>query len=486
MNVLILYNETQTYTATVFEHICSFRRFSRHRCFFAHQDQYNKLGINFAHFDAIVVHFSIRLPFDQIAPENAEALRSFGGLKVLFIQDEYDHTHRAWHWIQYLGIGLVFTVVPQANISRIYPTGEFPHVQFVNVLTGYVPAEIPTGSFVPPSHRNLIVGYRGRPLPLRYGGLGREKVEIGKIVADYCRSNAIAHDIAWTEQARIYGPMWYQFMSSCRAMIGSESGCNVFDWDGQLTAKVEAYAKENPSSNESEIYAALIEPFETPGLMNQISPRVFESIATHTVLVLFEGAYSNVVQPGKHFIPLKKDGSNLDDVFRQLTDAKLVDAMANDAYRDLIESGKYSYSAFVTLCDDQIENAFQEHCRRRREPATCVTQVSIQIEQSPLTTTPVRATLPQQAGAAFGVVGNIEMQRPISVADISAPTQITSSPIRALPPQPSTDTLAHTLAGALGARDLAKRLAIYVWWKLPSSVRTIVRPTLKRLLGKGS
>ena len=445
MNILYLYNATQTYTATVFEHISSFHKYSSHQSFFAHQDQYNKLIIDFSLFDAVIIHFTIRLPFDQIADRNVASLSEYKGLKALFIQDEYDHPHRVWDWIRRLGIQLVYTVVPQKEISRIYPPQEFPGVRFVSVLTGYVPEDLPLNTHQPPSQRQLIVGYRGRPLPIRYGDLGREKIGIGMLVAHYCKSQEIVHDIEWTEEARIYGPKWYEFMSSCRSMLGSESGSNVFDWVGTLAVKIQEFRASNPHATDDDVYAALIQPLELPGLMNQVSPRIFEAIASRTVLVLFEGEYSGVITPGVHFIPLKKDGSNLDEVFRLLADGNYVDTMAERAYQDIIVSGKYSYQSFVRLVDKEIEfslRALEHH-----------------------------NTTVASSRSATGY--------------IDQPTPITTSPIRAMPPQLTTDTLIHCLFGFHGSKDLAGRLAIYLWWKLPEAMRIFLKPRLKRFLGKG-
>ena len=187
MNVLYLYNATQTYTNTVFEHIDGFRKYSCHRSFFAHQDPVSGVDIDLALFDAVGIHYTHRLPFDQVAEATARRLEVYGGVKFLFIQDEYDFTHRAWYWIRRLGINLVFTVVPEAHISRVYPPDQFPGVRFVSNLTGYVPENIPTVlNLASPSQRPLLVGYRGRPLPVRYGALGFEKIAIGKLTKDYC------------------------------------------------------------------------------------------------------------------------------------------------------------------------------------------------------------------------------------------------------------------------------------------------------------
>lgn len=358
MNLLYLYNATQTYTSTVFEHISSLQKYSINRSFFAHQDEYSGLEIDFAQFDGVAIHYSIRLPYDQIHESTAIQLAQYDGLKILFIQDEYDNTHRAWHWIKRLGIRLVFTVVPEQSISVVYPPQEFPGVRFVNVLTGYVPDGLQAQTELPPSQREMVVGYRGRPLPVRYGELGAEKVSIGKMTKQHCVDNVIQHDIAWTEDARIYGNGWYEFMSSCRSMLGAESGSNVFDWDGKLSEQVNNFVAQNGNAADKEIYNTVIKPHEIPGLMNQISPRVFEAIACRTVLVLYEGQYSGVTKPGIHYISLKKDGSNLGEVFFRLADGPYVDAMAERAYQDIIASGKYSYGSFVALVDSEIHLAF--------------------------------------------------------------------------------------------------------------------------------
>lgn len=356
-NTLVLYYETQTFTLNVYEHLSSLARYSESRMFFAHQGP--KVPVNdLALFDTVIIHYSIRLPFNQVAEETASALEAFGGLKALFIQDEYDNTHRAWHWIKRLGITVVFSSVPQASMAQVYPPEEFPGVRFVSNLTGFAPdALTAVPPYPPPSQRPMKIGYRGRSLPIRYGALGQDKVDVGRIVKKYCEARGIAHDIAWDEENRVYGDAWYAFIASCRAVLGSESGSNVFDWDGALSTKIGEYRKQHPRASDQDVYAAVIAPLEMPGLMNQVSPRVFEAIACRTPLILFDGQYSGVVQPYRHFIPLRRDGSNMDEVIALLRDDKDMDAMAERAYADVLASGRFSHRAFVQMVDDEIAEA---------------------------------------------------------------------------------------------------------------------------------
>jgi hypothetical protein len=447
MNVLALYNATQTYTNTVFEHADSFQRHSRHFFSYCHSDQYIAIKPDYRRFDAVVIHYSIRLPYDQIPEALAADLERYQGLKVLFIQDEYDHTHRTWHWIRRLGIHLVFTVVPSEGGARVYPPDQFPDTRFVSNLTGYVPEQLPAaGQFPPPSMRSLIVGYRARPLPMRYGQLGFEKVEIGRQIQNYCDQNAIAHDIAWSEDKRIYGAAWYQFMGSCKSMLGTESGSNVFDWDGTLLGRLRLFAQANPNATDDQIYAQMVQGLEIPGLMNQVSPRIFEAIALRTALVLYAGTYSGVIREHEHFIPVNKDGSNLKEVFEKLKDDAYVDAMTERAYSDVIGSGLFSYARFVGMVDNELDAGLVRLLQSRHSAAS----------YSPVDVMNGRFAI----GDAFSAEG-------------TPPTVFTFRPIRTVP------------AGKRTIRGLIRELAYTVWVHIPERHRTWIRPIVRKILERG-
>lgn len=411
-NVLCVYAASQTYTSTVFEHLDAFRKYSKSSWSYVDMSLFNdeEVGIDF--YDAIVVHYSVRLPFGQMSDTGIRKLYDFRGLRVLFIQDEYDNTNVVKKIIGAGSFDLVFSVVPDRSMSRIYPSNEFPQTKFVSTLTGYVPDELASQveTLNYPSTRPLFLAYRGRPLPIRYGRLGQEKVAIGQRVKDFCLKHDISCDIEWREQHRIYGKEWYAFIASAKAMLGSESGSNVFDWDGDLQEIIDKYKKTFPyllkflgfwwraksdsvnsivNSKESDIYHKIIEKREVDGLMNQLSPRIFEMAAAKTVMVLFEGSYSGVLKPGIHFLPLKKDFSNLHEIIAELKDDKKVDAMADRAYQDIIRSGNYSYKQFVALVDSKMLEMFEV---LKVQPVSVEPQPSMRLHKA--TEMPVRSTFP--------------------------------------------------------------------------------------------
>lgn len=350
MNVLVLYDAYSTHTNTVYEHVAAFASYSQHRHVFLHCGAAGPT--DWSTFDAVVVHYSARLITDAVHPALLAALERFPGGKVLFVQDEYDLTERLRKKIELLKFGLVFTCVPAGSVETIYPAARFPGTRFISTLTGF--ASLPGGgrpSWRPVAERPIVVGYRGRALPFWYGDLGQEKQEIAQRFRAEAEARSVPVNIEWDDEHRIYGAAWNAFLASCRATLGTESGSNLFDDDGKLRAGFEQYRRQHPAAPYREARLAVVGDAPEARIMNQVSPRIFESIEAGTALILFEGTYSGVVQPGRHYIELKKDFSNVGEVFDKLADSEAITAMLARAWDDVIGSGKWSYPAFVKEYD---------------------------------------------------------------------------------------------------------------------------------------
>lgn len=364
-NILILYDHHETHVKTIADYLESFHRFSRQNVYYV--SSFAKCHFDLDYFDAVVLHYSVRVCYPgPLSASFARAIKKYQGLKVLFIQDEYDHTNYAQQTMLDLGVNLVFTCVPEESIPKVYPPDRFAGVKFVTVLTGYVPTEwTQMKSYAPVAERSILIGYRGRNLGYWYGDLGQEKQYIGARMKEICAQRGLKTDIAWNEEARIYGTHWFDFLGRCKATLGTESGANVFDFDGTLAQQVQAEVRRNPKLTYEEARARFFADREGAIVMNQISPKIFEAISCRTALVLFEGRYSDVLEPGKHYLTLKKDFSNVDEVLAKLHDDALLQAMTERAYVDIIGSGRYSYAAFVQRVDEVLEQGFQPRVQER-------------------------------------------------------------------------------------------------------------------------
>lgn len=353
--VLLLYSENSTHIGAVVDHLQSFREYSRAEILFMPATNYVPCTVDLGCFQAVTVHFSVRqcVP-DYFSPAIREALTSYLGPKILFIQDEYDRTETARKTMEEVGYQTVFTCVPDEFVEQVYPHSRFPGVRFVNNFTGYVAEDAKyLAPQTPLAERPVVVGYRGRTLPYWYGALGREKVEIAEKMKAACAERGVACDIEWTDDKRIYGADWPRFIASCRAMLATESGANVFDFDGSIRANIERMTRSNSNFTYDEA-RKYFDDVDGRIKMNQISPRIFETIAMRTALVLYEGSYSGVVRPDVHYISLKKDFSNIDEVLAKLNDLGSLEAMTRRAYDDVILSGKYSYRAFIQAYDAEL------------------------------------------------------------------------------------------------------------------------------------
>ena len=354
--VLLICDDRRGAPNTVLDHIDAFRRYSRHDIHTLNtRDMPRSIALDLDYFDVAVIHYSVVLSsLNYLSADFRDKLRRFRGLKVEFIQDDYRWIDRETAASRDIGINVLFTVAPEPAASQVYDE-RLPGVRRVLTLTGYVPENLVGRPIKPLGERTIDVGYRARDLPFWLGRLSREKVWIGQRFLERAPAYGLRCDIAWTEDQRIYGERWIEFVSSCRATLGCESGASIADFDGSVEQAVLTFMGAHPRATFEDVHEAVLRPYEGNVVMNIVSPRVFEAAALGTALVMFPGEYSGVVSPEKHYIVLEKDFSNMDDVVDKLRDDKLVSAMTARARHDLIESGRWGYRAFVDQFDQVVD-----------------------------------------------------------------------------------------------------------------------------------
>ena len=276
--------------------------------------------------------------------------------KIIILIPVYNDWDSLIKLMDEINFNIVYTTIPKKSIEMVYRKYRYPITEFPPTLTGYVPEYKNLESFaLPLDERKISIGYRGRPLSAIYGNLGQEKINIGIDMKSICLKKGLKNiDIEVTEEKRIYGENWYAFMGSCRATLGTESGSNIFDFDGTIQKEIIKLQTEEPGISYNEIHKRILSQHEGKISMNQVSPKIFEAIRLRTVLILFEGTYSGVIKPNLHYIPLKKDYSNHEDILKKLNDDQYVLRMTNRAYDDIISSQKYSYKTFVRQFDAYI------------------------------------------------------------------------------------------------------------------------------------
>lgn len=300
-------------------------------------------------FDVIVIHYSIALGYmsdHYISPVTRKKVAAFKGLKTVFIQDEYRSIDSVLKILSELDVGLLFTCIPTPEIEKVYPAAQLPNTVRLNTLTGYVPKALLAYPRLPTAARSVDVGYRTRKPPFWLGELGYEKWTISDRFEKAADGKGLVLDLSYDESARIYGAKWTEFVAGCRAMLGVESGASVFDFEGSLQQRVDSYVAENPDTTFQAVHERFLAPYEGLIRHNQISPRCFEAAALSTVMVLYEGEYSGILLPWRHFIPLKKDFSNFEEVLAAIRDPQRMQQMADDTFNEVAMNPAYSYERF--------------------------------------------------------------------------------------------------------------------------------------------
>jgi len=391
--------------------------------------------LNLERFDVLVIHYSLALGYmsdHYISPATRLKIAAFNGLKVVFIQDEYRGINNVLKILTELKISLLFTCIPTSEIEKVYPAALLPGTVRLNTLTGYVPKALLNWPKRPSAERVVDVGYRTRKPPFWLGELGYEKWSIADRFKNASAGTGLNLDLSYDESARIYGTKWTEFVVACKAMLGVESGASVFDFEGTLQQRVDNYVAGEPAATFHEVQAKFLIPYEGLIRHNQISPRCFEAAALGTVMVLYEGEYSGILKPWRHFVPLKKDFSNYEEVLATLRDAEKLQQIADYAFSEVALNPMYSYENFG------------------REFASAVS-------------------------AAFAARGLIPVSRPYSRAQFSV--AIITSP-RFLFHRMFSRAIQTVLLGTS-----LRKLIFVVWGHMPVSARSFIRPLL-RIMGR--
>lgn len=343
--------------STVIDHIEAIRRWSRSTVFVlpTHGDLPDELDLSA--FDALVIHYSVVMSIDAyLSPLARWRIRRYGGVKAAFIQDEHRFVDRTVSVMRALGVGVLFTCYPQDQVDLVYPRDALPELQrTVTVLTGYVPQRLVEREVPPYDARPIDVGYRARRLPPWLGRLAREKAEIADRFVRDAPAHGLRVDISTKEEGRLYGEDWIRFLSRSKAMLGVESGASVVDLDGSIEAQVRAYLAEHPQANFEDVHRGFLSEAEGRIRMNQISPRCFEAAALGTLMVLYPGDYSGVLEPRRHYVPLAKDHSNMAEVVETIRDPLAWQRVTSQARAEVALNPAYAYPAMVTLMDDALD-----------------------------------------------------------------------------------------------------------------------------------
>lgn len=340
----------------VMDHIAGFGKYSRHEYVIRNPIHDPAPScVNLVSFDAILIHYSIYVLGEYFLPPAwRRTVADFPRLKAQIIQDEQRNINAMKERMAELGVSAIFSSLAPATAAKTYYGDLLRNVFFFSCLPGYIPE--PYHRFDPPkiSDRPLDVVYRGRTLPAYLGRHAQEKKQIGDQIETIAGDFGLKVDISSDESRRIYGKAWPDFMMSGRATLGVEGGASIFDFDGQLSALVTEYQRANPDAGFEEIWQRFLKDREGNVVHKTLTPKIFEAIATKTALILYPGVYRGVLEPGRHYIELARDGSNIRSVVARVKDHEYLQEMVDMVHREILSRYDLSAEFYVSQIDNVL------------------------------------------------------------------------------------------------------------------------------------
>ena len=360
---------------TIYENIANWQAFSRYQIevlnLWPGRGDWLRLPetLNLAYYSGMIIHCTVAYSSSNLFSLDQGLKRPFehyDGLKILMKQDEHVETKRFVEFIGKKKFDIVITCVPP-EVSKVYPRDVVANVAFIHAFTGYVSPALRSLKQLGLAQRSIDISYRGLIQPLEFGRLGYEKRGIGfDVTAATAGAPDIRTDISSRWEDRIGGYGWFDFLNRSKVVLGAESGLNLFDFTGEVAQWCRSFEGRNKEvdSASKEYYLKANEEYlhRFEGNVNyaQVSPRHFEAAACGAAQILYEGEYSGIFKPHRHFMPLKRDLSNMADVLDFARDDRRIKEFAERAYDEVILDPANHYEHYVRTFDDAVERAVEQ------------------------------------------------------------------------------------------------------------------------------
>ena len=357
--ILVLYYTGGIYPIidTIYKHLYSFRNYLDKNTVYVnvaygiHENILKKIN-----FDIIIFHTiflgSMRWDISLYNKFRREChfIRKINCIKIALPQDEFIRTDLLNDFINDFGITHVFTCAEKKDWSIIYNNVNRKKVFFKQILTGYIDEEttnkinLLSKQYI---HRDIDIGYRAWSAEYWLGKHATHKVKVAKVFKSEAERQHYITDISLNDKDTFRGIDWFKFLLRCKSTIGVEGGASVLDKDGSIMMAVRAFMQRKPKATFEEVKNKYFKYKDNKLNLKCISPRHLEACITKTLQFLIEGKFNGILKPWKHYIPIKEDYSNVSESLLLLKNKKLVKKITENAYKDVVLSGRYTYKSMI-------------------------------------------------------------------------------------------------------------------------------------------
>jgi hypothetical protein len=383
-NILVIYwDNMPKMRITTHDHLYCFNRYLDHNVYYVNlEDQTLPALVHNIEFDIIIFHdlfFCGRWggpPLFNKLRAKIDFLRHHSAVKIAVPQDEFISADLLCEFINDFNVRAVFSVTPESEWPKVYRDIDRDKVKLYCVLTGYLDdatlGRISDLAKEAPVDRPIDIGYRAGGRNWRQASwLGRHgilKIEIAERFNAAARRHGVKADISTRSEDTFIGEDWYRFLLRQKYTVGLEGGASILDWDGTIRIKTLNYVEQHPEASLIEIEQECFPGLDGSLALFALSPRHLEACATRSCQILIEGAFNGVLEPWRHYIPLKRDFGNLDEILEIVKRDELRSKIVENAYQDIVASGGYTYREFARYVIAETEATAPELRDRSRRP----------------------------------------------------------------------------------------------------------------------
>ena len=363
--ILVLYANSDVVMRSYVKHfLYSFRTFLPNCEVYYHNAIFNQAPLLpiFRNVQYVIFHHSVTTAWNRKKyPGKIESWRNynfFDAEKIALMQDEYKNIDLIRHFISSLSIDKIFSVAPEREWNKIYGRELAESGKIKQYFTGYITKQ--HKSSCKNVQREFHIGYRAiwRKRSVQFGRTGLLKRDIALKVKRIAEQKSLTTDIQIGTDSFIHGNDWNKFLRRCKYVLGAPSGSSVLDEVGDIESQLRTKLLNQPNIDEDKLFLDIVSKHEGTLSLEVLSPRHFEAMSNGCAQILFEAEYNGLLIPWTHYLPLKRDFSNLEDILEYSKDDSLRNKLINACQRDFINSKLFGYENFVHLVlpDEQISS----------------------------------------------------------------------------------------------------------------------------------
>jgi len=262
-----------------------------------------------------------------------EQLNDRRGKLVVFVGNEYNLLDQKINFLKTVNADYICSQLPEEAANWLYQECvgsrvlSLPHALNPKV---YFP--------IPEVDQVVDFGFIG---DLYHDLIGdRERTDLIRFFIDRGKELGLTCDI---RSQRLPRAQWVDFLRRCKGMLGAESGTYYLDRTGQRIEGARQYVKTHRKALFEEVHSLFFKGATNTISGKAISSRHFEPVGTRTCQLLIEGKYNGILKANEHYIPVKRDLSNIEEAVRKFKDDAYRLLIANKAYEYVLSSHTYKH-----------------------------------------------------------------------------------------------------------------------------------------------